>query len=212
MHSLKMTEPAIIAQKVANVAIKTTKLWTWTQSHLETMLGHNGVLLTRFVSTNRKRQFETMWCHQHQTWMGSPVHGHFDGKIVEHVELNEGCPQQNTLYYFMIFQNRFQFFWGKHWKKLAVVEVRNMEQLWKIMGSAQFSLKSIDLRSFGIWMRIAGCDARFPHYGGGSDLAFASNNMSRGFQNGEFIDVYWGSTLYKLGLVDRFVEVHWSSI
>ena len=83
---------------------------TWTQSHLETMLGHNGVLLTRFVSTNRKRQFETMWCHQHQTWMGSPVHGHFDGKIVEHVELNEGCPQQNTLYYFMIFQSRFQFF------------------------------------------------------------------------------------------------------
>ena len=159
-----------------------------------------------------KKQFETMWCHQHQTWMGSPVHGHFDGKIVEHVELNEGCPQQNTLYYFMIFQNRFQFFWGKHWKKLAVVEVRNMEQLWKIMGSAQFSLKSIDLRSFGIWMRIAGCDARFPHYGGGSDLAFASNNMSRGFQNGEFIDVYWGSTLYKLGLVDRFFEVHWSSI
>ena len=110
MHSLKMTEPAIIAQKVANVAIKTTKLWTWTQSHLETMLGHNGVLLTRFVSTNRKRQFETMWCHQHQTWMGRPVHGHFDGKIVEHVELNEGCPQQNTLYYFMIFQSRFQFF------------------------------------------------------------------------------------------------------
>ena len=110
MHSLKMTGPAIIAQKVANVAIKTTKLWTWTQSHLETMLGHNGVLLTRFVSTNRKRQFETMWCHQHQTWMGSPVHGHFDGKIVEHVELNEGCPQQNTLYYFIIFQSRFQFF------------------------------------------------------------------------------------------------------
>ena len=80
------------------------------KSPIETMLGHNGVLLTRFVSTNRKRQFETMWCHQHQTWMGSPVHGHFDGKIVEHVELNEGCPQQNTLYYFMIFQSRFQFF------------------------------------------------------------------------------------------------------
>ena len=56
-----------------------------------------------------KKQFETMWCHQHQTWMGSPVHGHFDGKIVEHVELNEGCPQQNTLYYFIIFQSRFQF-------------------------------------------------------------------------------------------------------
>ena len=87
-----------------------------------------------------------------------------------------------------------------------------MEQLWIIMGSAQFSLKSIDLRSFGICMRIAGCDARFPPYGGGSDLAFASNNMSRGFQNGEFIDVYWGSTLYKLGLVDRFFEVHWSGI
>ena len=50
-----------------------------------------------------------MWCHEHQTWMGSPVHGHFDGKVVEHVELNEGCPQQNTLYYFIIFQSRFQF-------------------------------------------------------------------------------------------------------
>lgn len=58
MHSLKMTEPAIIAQKVANVAIKTTKLWTWTQSHLETMLGHNGVLLTRFVSKNQKNNLK----------------------------------------------------------------------------------------------------------------------------------------------------------
>ena len=70
-----------------------------------------------------------MWCHQHQTWMGSPVHGHFDGKIVEHVELNEGCPQQNTLYYFMIFQSRFYFLGKTLENKLAVVEVRNMEQL-----------------------------------------------------------------------------------
>ena len=47
-------------------------------------------------------------------WLGNPVDGHFEGKIIE---LNEGWPQQTMLYYMMLQDPACREMIGNGWKQ-----------------------------------------------------------------------------------------------
>ena len=50
-------------------------------------------------------------------WLGNPVDGHFEGKIIE---LNEGWPQQTMLYYMMLQDPGLQ---GNDWTRVKTAMV-----------------------------------------------------------------------------------------